>query len=146
MCSSDLNFDASICEIFGPLLAGARLIVPEPSDRWDVGQFVRTMTEEQVKERSVKSGYKIKATLEPQMPVGTFTGTVTLKVKADKESEYVIRVNGTRQGPLQILPTPGTEWHPEVMALAPRGTARGPRQPCAARHHRPTSGRRRHRR
>lgn len=42
------NFDASICEIFGPLLAGARLIVPEPSDRWDVGQFVRMMTEEQV--------------------------------------------------------------------------------------------------
>ena len=42
------NFDASICEIFGPLLAGARLILPEPSDRWDVGQFVRMMTEEQV--------------------------------------------------------------------------------------------------
>jgi non-ribosomal peptide synthetase component F len=42
------NFDASICEIFGPLLAGARLIVTEPSEHWDVGQFVQMLIEEQV--------------------------------------------------------------------------------------------------
>jgi amino acid adenylation domain-containing protein/non-ribosomal peptide synthase protein (TIGR01720 family) len=42
------NFDASICEIFGPLLAGAKLIVAEPSEHWDVAQFVEVLAEEQV--------------------------------------------------------------------------------------------------
>jgi amino acid adenylation domain-containing protein/non-ribosomal peptide synthase protein (TIGR01720 family) len=42
------NFDASICEIFSPLLAGARLIVTEPSEHWDVRQFIDVLMEEQV--------------------------------------------------------------------------------------------------
>ena len=36
-----VNFDASVYEIFGPLLAGAQLIPAEPSDYWDGSAFVR---------------------------------------------------------------------------------------------------------
>jgi amino acid adenylation domain-containing protein len=39
------NFDASVCEIFGPLLAGARLIVTEPSVHWDVSRFAELLEE-----------------------------------------------------------------------------------------------------
>jgi amino acid adenylation domain-containing protein len=37
------HFDASICEIFGPLLAGARLIISEPSEHWDISRFIRLL-------------------------------------------------------------------------------------------------------
>ena len=42
------NFDASICEIFGTLLGGGRLIIPEPNERWDVSQFVRSLQRHQI--------------------------------------------------------------------------------------------------
>ena len=42
------NFDASVCEIFSPLLAGARLILSEPSAHWDSARFVQLLDEHQV--------------------------------------------------------------------------------------------------
>ena len=42
------NFDASICEIFGPLLAGATLIISEPAEHWDVRDFVDLLEEQRV--------------------------------------------------------------------------------------------------
>jgi amino acid adenylation domain-containing protein/non-ribosomal peptide synthase protein (TIGR01720 family) len=42
------NFDASICEMFCPLLAGSRLIVAEPAERWDISQFIQLLHEEQI--------------------------------------------------------------------------------------------------
>jgi amino acid adenylation domain-containing protein/non-ribosomal peptide synthase protein (TIGR01720 family) len=42
------NFDASICEIFGSLVAGATLIIPEASEHWDISQFVVSLMEENV--------------------------------------------------------------------------------------------------
>ena len=42
------NFDASICEIFCPLLAGSRLIVTEPAERWDIAQFIQLLHAEQL--------------------------------------------------------------------------------------------------
>ena len=42
------NFDASVCEIFSPLLAGARLILSEPSAHWDASRFVELLEEHQV--------------------------------------------------------------------------------------------------
>ena len=42
------NFDASVCEIFGPLAAGARLIITEPSEHWDIEQFVKVLIDQQI--------------------------------------------------------------------------------------------------
>jgi amino acid adenylation domain-containing protein len=42
------HFDASICEIFGPLVAGARLILTEPTERWDAAEFVQSLIDGQV--------------------------------------------------------------------------------------------------
>jgi amino acid adenylation domain-containing protein len=37
------NFDASVCEIFGPLLSGGRLIMADPSEHWDISQFIHLL-------------------------------------------------------------------------------------------------------
>jgi amino acid adenylation domain-containing protein len=42
------NFDAAVCEIFCPLLAGAQLIMTEPSEHWDMAQFIQLLTEQQI--------------------------------------------------------------------------------------------------
>jgi amino acid adenylation domain-containing protein/non-ribosomal peptide synthase protein (TIGR01720 family) len=42
------NFDASVCEIFGTLAFGARLIIAEPSEHWDISQFVHLLDEHRV--------------------------------------------------------------------------------------------------
>lgn len=42
------NFDASVCEIFSPLLAGARLIITEPFEHWDIGQFIQLLIEQEI--------------------------------------------------------------------------------------------------
>jgi amino acid adenylation domain-containing protein len=42
------NFDASVCEIFGALLAGARLVITEPSAHWDVSRFAELVREQDV--------------------------------------------------------------------------------------------------
>jgi amino acid adenylation domain-containing protein len=43
-----LSFDASIYEIFGPLLVGATLIVAEPSEHWDSSAFVQQVVEREI--------------------------------------------------------------------------------------------------
>jgi amino acid adenylation domain-containing protein len=40
-----VNFDAAVYEIFGPLTAGARLVVAEPSQLWDMTAFIRLVAE-----------------------------------------------------------------------------------------------------
>ena len=42
------NFDASLCEIFCPLLVGAQLIITEPSAHWDSAQFIQLLGEQQI--------------------------------------------------------------------------------------------------
>ena len=42
------NFDASICEIFGTLVGGGRLIISEPDEHWDITQFVRSLRRHQI--------------------------------------------------------------------------------------------------
>lgn len=37
------NFDASVCEIFGPLLSGAWLVMADPSEHWDISQFIHLL-------------------------------------------------------------------------------------------------------
>ena len=42
------NFDASICEIFGTLVGGGRLIISEPTEHWDISQFARSLRHHQI--------------------------------------------------------------------------------------------------
>ncbi|BCY09675.1 non-ribosomal peptide synthetase [Actinoplanes sp. L3-i22] len=43
-----VNFDAALCEMAHPLMAGACLIVAEPADHFDVTLFARTLDEQRI--------------------------------------------------------------------------------------------------
>jgi amino acid adenylation domain-containing protein/non-ribosomal peptide synthase protein (TIGR01720 family) len=43
-----ISFDASVCEIFGPLIAGARLIVAEQGGHLDIPQLVTLLVDHQI--------------------------------------------------------------------------------------------------
>jgi amino acid adenylation domain-containing protein len=43
-----LTFDAAVCEVFYPLLAGATLIVAPPAEHWNVSEFVELCRKEEV--------------------------------------------------------------------------------------------------
>jgi amino acid adenylation domain-containing protein len=43
-----ISFDASVLEIFGPLLAGATLVLTSPTEHFDVDEFVRFLVEEKI--------------------------------------------------------------------------------------------------
>lgn len=77
------------------------------------------MSEEALQERDARSGAKLVVTMEPEMPVGKFEEEFTIKTNTKKaeHQEFTITVEGTRLGPIQILPMPGTTWHPSVMAI-----------------------------
>jgi hypothetical protein len=78
------------------------------------------ISEEELEEQEAKSGYKIKATLASGMPVGKFKETLTIITSIkdnEKASKLEIPVEGTRQGPVQLIPTPGVRWNPESLGL-----------------------------
>jgi hypothetical protein len=75
---------------------------------------------EELTEQEAKVAYKIKASLSPGMPVGKFKETLTIKtdIKDNEQAANIeIPVQGTRQGPIQLIPTPGVRWNPEAFAL-----------------------------
>ena len=65
-----------------------------------------------------KAGYRVEATIRPEMPIGSFKETVTLHVDADGSKTFPIEVHGIRSGPLQFLKMPGYEWFPESLAMS----------------------------
>ncbi len=76
--------------------------------------------EEELKEQDAKAAYKIKASLSPGMPVGKFKETLTIKTDIkdnEKAAKFEIPVQGTRQGPIQLIPTPGVRWNPEAFSI-----------------------------
>jgi amino acid adenylation domain-containing protein len=43
-----VTFDAAVCEIFCPLLAGATLVIAPPAEHWDVSEFIRLCQEHEL--------------------------------------------------------------------------------------------------
>lgn len=80
---------------------------------------VSEMTADQLAETEAKSGSAVKVKILPGMPVGKFDKEILLKtnLEGEEQEEIKITVTGTRHGPIQILPMPGTKWAPEALAL-----------------------------
>lgn len=80
---------------------------------------VHAATPEQLAEQEAKAGFVVKVSILPGMPVGKFEKELVLKTNIDDEEQDEIKVTiaGTRHGPIQILPTPGTKWNPEALAI-----------------------------
>lgn len=77
------------------------------------------MTEAELTERNSLSGTKLVVSFAPEMPIGRFktTFTVTTNAKQEVNEDIELTVEGTRLGPIQILPAPGTKWTPQAMAV-----------------------------
>lgn len=75
--------------------------------------------EDKLKEYGAKCAYRLKAKLAPGMPVGRFTEKVTVKtdVKDEEFEKITFDFVGTRRGPVQVLPTPGTKWNPDSWSV-----------------------------
>jgi len=67
------------------------------------------------KQFGAKCAYRLKAKLSPGMPAGRFAEKVTVKtdLKDEEYDEITFEFVGTRRGPVQILPMPGTKWNPD---------------------------------
>lgn len=63
--------------------------------------------EQRLKETQSKSGYDLTCTVSPQMPAGSFTETVKLKLSLTEAPYVVLSISGTRTGPFQII---GAGW------------------------------------
>lgn len=72
------------------------------------------MTQQELEQHEVKSGYKLTATLTPSMPVGPFSEDVTLETTLPDTPTAVFRINGSRPGPLELF---GPNFRPEANAL-----------------------------
>jgi len=57
-----------------------------------------------------RSGYKIKATLNSNFPVGAFQGHIKFYINALDGATLSIHVIAQRQGPIRIIPTSGVSW------------------------------------
>jgi hypothetical protein len=65
-----------------------------------------------------KAGYRVEATIRPEMAIGSFKETVTLHVEADGSKRFPIEMRGMRSGPLQFVKMPGYTWYPENLAMS----------------------------
>lgn len=66
---------------------------------------------------NARCGYQIRAEVVPEMAVGPFRGEITLQTDARAGTNLVVYLEGKRSGPVQIVPMPGSTWHPEAELL-----------------------------
>jgi hypothetical protein len=79
---------------------------------------------EQLQERNGRSGYQIRVSISPDLPLGAFSLPLTIKTdlpernadgKLGEGMDVEVLVSGRRRGPLRIV---GREWDEEQMAIA----------------------------
>ncbi len=77
------------------------------------------MSEEQLEEYEAKSGFRVVAKVLPGMPIGSIREPLRIVTNAEDEEFQTIEANvtGTHQGPVEILPTPGTHWNSDRLLI-----------------------------
>lgn len=111
-------------QMYSRLIDNLKIVSVESNNPKIIPEY-EPMSEDELKDKALKSGFKIKVKVEPGLAVGPINTRVVIKTEetARKEGakpetkEYVFHVRGTRTGPLTILSGPGVVWHPEVMAI-----------------------------
>lgn len=58
-------------------------------------------------------GYRLEVTLQPDIPVGSFNGLLTVKTDVNGGKEYSVEVSALRVGPIKVLPAKGIKWFPD---------------------------------
>ena len=94
-------------EIESPLKSSSKLLT----------SVITPLTPEECQKMSVKCGYVIEATLKPEMPIGPFREYLTIQTNLPNSSPVNMFVNGTRTGPITILPTGNTRWNHKAMVV-----------------------------
>jgi hypothetical protein len=72
------------------------------------------MTAEELAEKEYKSGYRVTATVSPDVPLGAYSDTVKIKTSEEAMGEMSFTVTGSRKGPLEFF---GPQYHPEANAI-----------------------------
>ncbi len=85
----------------------------ETSQPW-ITVTPRPLTADEVKREMGKSGYELNCEIQPQMPVGTFKETVTVRTTIKNHEEFQYEVSGVRLGPFNIV---GPGWLSHVQRL-----------------------------
>lgn len=78
------------------------------------------MLDEARSARNARSGVKVDVSMDHSIPVGKFEEEFTLKIQAKDEDDLetqTVKIEGTRLGPIQVLPMPGTQWNPATMSV-----------------------------
>ena len=80
----------------------------ETSQPW-ITVTPRLLTLDEAKRDMGKSGYELNCEIQPEMPVGPFTETITVKTTIAKHAEFQFQISGSRLGPFHIV---GPGWFP----------------------------------
>lgn len=66
------------------------------------------LDEAMLKEKEARSGFRVKGQIEPKLPIGRVSETVTLTTGAASRPEVQLKIEGQRQGPMSIA---GRYWN-----------------------------------
>lgn len=110
--------------VVSPLVDKFQIVALECKSPFVTAESV-PLDKETLDENSALSGYQIRVTISPGVPIGTFT--YPLKIKTDipgrdangvlgKEIESEVLISGQRRGPVRFLGSPG-EWAEENMSV-----------------------------
>jgi hypothetical protein len=75
------------------------------------------LTPEECRNFAIKCGYKIEATLQPEMPIGLFREHLTIHTDLPDVTPVDIYISGSRTGPISILATGKTRWRSRAMIV-----------------------------
>ncbi|MEX1095563.1 MAG: DUF1573 domain-containing protein [Planctomycetales bacterium] len=75
------------------------------------------LSAERLAELGAKSGYELRATLEPRMPAEQFREKLVVRTDVAEHEALELYVVGNRPGPAEFLPLAGFTYHPDVRAF-----------------------------
>jgi len=76
------------------------------------------LEQNELEQRSAKSGYRIQAKILPGHDVGRFQHRLVVKTNLRGESEFPVDLTGRRTGPIVIRPVRGVRWNPADMRVS----------------------------
>ena len=112
-----LNANASVTGvIYSPLLDSFEIDETQLSSGLLIVE-VKPLSTEELKELGAKSGYEVKVSASPDVPVGTFREKLTFNLMKQEFDPVEVYVKGRRTGPITFLSARQTHWNLNNMSI-----------------------------